>query len=367
MTSQMPRPRPAPLHKSGLSLPVTVRQQTGPLDSPAKLVGSPQSGRGASAVSSASCTSTFFDSPAAGGSPMSTSTLVASPASAGFVLASPTQQAQKVITVAASPKVATAAPPLQRTLTPGSLAYPAGFTPMSRASPRVVKVTAVPVVPGTPGSILKTFGPAAGVPYPPGMGFTPAAAQLGLCRRASFGFSAEQAEAEKVAEEPPSMEVEDGSDAVLARELLLCFRDAVKASTPEEAGLILPSPGWLRTEPAVVQCSGGQSQECGGNLDEMPLPRKAKVVDAPSGPVRRPHDAPHYHHQQQHPQQHQQQHGYWQGQNQQDWQAQRHGGGWRQHGQGKGGWNQWNGYTKKAWPQYPPAGEDAQATATDGN
>jgi len=206
------------------------------------------------------------------------------------------------------------------------------------------------------------------------MGFTPAAAQMGLARRGSFGLGAEQAlaQAESLVEEGAHIEAEGEGEAtpeaeapeatVLTKELLLCFREAGgarEAASPEEAGLLWPSPGWMRTQPYADRARPREA--AAGGLDRMPLPGKAKVVDAPSGLVHRPHQQQQNHHQHHG--------GQWSGQ--QHWQTgggSVHGGaGWQQwqhQGQHKGGWQQWNGGGKKAWP-HQHSGAEAQAQSAD--
>merc|ERR1719336_585798 len=147
-------------------------------------------------------------------------------------------------------------------------------TPMAQPSPMA-----------TPGGILQKYGPAQGIPFPPGMGFTPAAHQLQ--RTISFGLNAGgtpmsrtiSISKTKPVEEQPGLEQtpEEGEQSDLAegvfpREFLLFFREHVGTNhaTSEDAGFLLPQPGWLRTQqseaPAAPEVKAGGKQQRQGRL-----------------------------------------------------------------------------------------------------
>jgi len=145
-------------------------------------------------------------------------------------------------------------------------------------------------VPATPGTILRRYGMAPGMPYPPGMGFTPAAAQLAK-RTTSFGFGMDRTLSNggidrKVSgglQTAPAVLAASTADSSLpvpsvaeateaggfSRETLLFLRESCRdpsaaALTPAEAGFALPQPGWLRTQRAEVAPALGKRQS-GGN------------------------------------------------------------------------------------------------------
>jgi len=154
------------------------------------------------------------------------------------------------------------------------LGHAPGFTPLTRSvtvtlsTPMAQPSPAVATPMATPGGILRKYGPAQGIPFPPGMGFTPAAQSMK--RTISFGLSAQGAPllrtSSKVGEVPEETQEEESvAEGVLPREFLLCFRDHVGTdhASAAEAGFLWPQPGWIRTEHSEKPAPAAQAEATG--------------------------------------------------------------------------------------------------------
>lgn len=296
------RSRPAALDGSVLKLPVEVREHAQAQACQLQLAGGHSTASGSTAAqtpastsapswvsprssrSSTSCsfvtaqTSCPFLSPRAGGELRRTvTTLHPAP---GFTPHAGTS-------VASAKVAATPTATLQRSRTV-TIASPSPTADSGAAQPLLQRTVSVsggvvpsssPIAAATPTTILRKYGPAPGMPYPPGMGFTPAAQKVGvLQRKISFGLSSGAAlgaeGAGSLLQKTTSVVSVAEEEGAYAREMLLFFRmDAAglagEGLSAEEAGFLLPQPGWLRT------CK-----------EEEASPQSAPVVvDAASGDV----------------------------------------------------------------------------------
>lgn len=155
-----------------------------------------------------------------------------------------------------------------------ALIFPSGLTPLSTRHVTLCSPTATGLA--TPGGILRKYGLAPGMPYPPGLGFTPAAAAL--AQRSSFCMGAGTPAAQTAgvlaspcvqvavfspqAELSPEEELGEASEVVHSRALLLFLRGgAAETDVAEEAGFLYPRPGWLRAQRAEARAQRDAERE----------------------------------------------------------------------------------------------------------
>mmetsp|Transcript_34945 Transcript_34945/g.78559 ORF Transcript_34945/g.78559 Transcript_34945/m.78559 type:complete len:450 (-) Transcript_34945:51-1400(-) len=195
----------------------------------------------------------------------------------------------------------------------GASLAPAAMYPAGTTITRVIKSSP----PATPSSAMPP-GEAAR-PYPPGLGFTPLAASQGMLlkRVTSFGFNSQPVEVStptsstnpvallgkrvtqtpkaeapaEIASSTPAMirrisrQLSQSGETVLEKELLLWMRGGTlggKPLTAEEAGLVLPRPGWLKamTAEALKEAETARAEAIRAIEQQRRLSSKQMAADA---------------------------------------------------------------------------------------
>jgi len=127
--------------------------------------------------------------------------------------------------------------------------------------------------------------------YPPGFGFTPKAkAESGPASPAFFGLPSDKGCVTRTMSKESASSVtsihckslKSENEGVLPREWLLMLRDSLgpQDMTAEEAGFMLPAPGWIRTQDAKAQAANPQPSPLPSSVVTQPARKAAAAVNA---------------------------------------------------------------------------------------